>query len=285
MRYFTKRQSVLPGFTLTLGYTTSYLGLVVIIPLAMLYITTAHLSWEAYLAAIITKRSAAAFLLSFGASFMAAAINLIFGFMIAWVLTRYRFPGKMFIDALVDLPFALPTAVAGITLTTIFSETGCLGRYFYQLGIPSVYSRLGVVIALVFTSIPFVVRSIQPVLANLDPDWEEAGKCLGAPPSQIFRKVIFPEIRPAALTGFALAFARALGEYGSVVFISGNMPLKTEIVPLLIMTKLEEYNYAGATALAVTMLTASFILLLTINFFQKWGQPQPAVNDQQEAVA
>lgn len=272
MQLIRKDQSVIPGFGLTMGLTLTYMGLIVLIPLSMLFIKTIKLSFSEFWHIVSSDRAVAALLLSFGAAIAAACINLIFGFLVAWVLARYKFPGKTIIDALVDLPFALPTAVAGIALTTIYANNGWIGQFLYKIGIHSVYSRMGVVIALIFTSLPFVVRTVQPVLLNLDPDLEEASLCLGANRWQTFYKILLPEIIPAALTGFALAFARALGEYGSVVFISGNMPMKTEIVPLLIMTKLEEYNYAAATALAAFMLSISFLLLLCINLLQWWGQ-------------
>ena len=267
-----RRRSIIPGFGLTLGFSLSYLGLLVLIPLSTLYLRAAGLSWEQFWHVIASPRALAAYKLSFGAAFIAAMINSVCGLLVAWVLVRYSFPGRGLIDAVVDLPFALPTAVAGISLATLYSANGWLGQFLVPLGIQGAYSRLGVVIALTFIGMPFVVRTLQPVLRDLDPQIEEAAMSLGASRWQTFRKVLFPVILPATLTGFAMAFARALGEYGSVVFISGNMPMRTEIAPLLIMTKLEEYDYEGATALAATMLTLSFILLLGINLTQWWSR-------------
>jgi len=267
-----KRHTIIPGFGLTLGFSLSYLGLVILIPLSMVFLKSAQLSFDELLTIIWSPRSVAAYQLSFGAAFIAAAINTIFGLLVAWVLVRYEFPFKYLIDATVDLPFALPTAVAGISLTYIYSANGWLGRYLAALGIQGAYSRLGVVIALTFIGLPFVVRTIQPVLRNLDPQIEEAAVCLGASRWQKFTRVLLPMIIPATLTGFALAFARAVGEYGSVIFISGNMPMRTEIVPLVIMTKLEEYDYPGATALAAFMLCVSFVMLFLINTLQWWSQ-------------
>ncbi|MBN1481241.1 sulfate ABC transporter permease subunit CysT [candidate division KSB1 bacterium] len=265
-------QSVIPGFSFSMGLTLAYLGLIVIIPLSTLYLQATRLSFAQLLQIIFSARSMAAFALSFGASFIAASINCVFGFLVAWVLVRYTFPGKFIIDALVDLPFALPTAVAGIALTSLYTSNGWIGEWLARLGIQGAYSRTGVVIALTFIGLPFVVRTLQPVLADIDPQSEEASVSLGASRWKTFSKVLLPDLMPAALTGFALAFARALGEYGSVVFISGNMPMRTEIVPLLIMTRLEEYDYQGATALAAFMLILSFLLLLSINYLQWWGQ-------------
>ncbi|MBN2010022.1 sulfate ABC transporter permease subunit CysT [candidate division KSB1 bacterium] len=269
---FSKQQSIIPGYSFTLGITLTYLGLIVLIPIATLFIKSAHLSYDSFIKIVLSSRTIAAFQLSFGASLIAASMNTICGLLVAWVLVRYRFPGKFFVDALVDLPFALPTAVAGISLTYLYSSHGWLGRYLEKTSIHVAYSRLGIVIALTFVGLPFVVRTIQPVLNNLDRQIEEAAICLGASRWQTFIRVLLPTILPATLTGFALAFARAIGEYGSVVFISGNMPMRTEIVPLLIMTKLEEYDYAGATGLAVVMLCISFLMLLTINTLQWWSQ-------------
>lgn len=264
--------SVIPGFSISLGMTLAYLGLLVLIPLSTLYLKAAQLSLTQLFSIIFSERSMAAFALSFGASFIAASLNCFFGFLVAWVLVRYTFPGKFIIDALVDLPFALPTAVAGIALTSLYASNGWLGEGLTKLGIQGAYSRMGVVIALTFIGLPFVVRTLQPVLADIDPQSEEAAACLGASRWKTFSRVLLPDLLPAALTGFALAFARALGEYGSVVFISGNMPMRTEIVPLLIMTRLEEYDYQGATALAAFMLIISFVLLLSINYVQWLGQ-------------
>ncbi|AGY60123.1 sulfate ABC transporter permease subunit CysT [Gloeobacter kilaueensis] len=265
-----KKHSILPGFGLSLGYTLLYLSLIVLIPLSATFFKTATLGWDTFWQTISEPRVLASYRLSFGASLLAACINAAFGFLVAWVLVRYEFPGKKLIDAFVDLPFALPTAVAGISLTTIYASNGWIGQYLEPLGIKVTYTWLGVAVALTFIGLPFVVRTLQPVLLELDVQIEEAAASLGANRWQTFTRVIFPGIFPALLTGFALAFARALGEYGSVVFISGNLPLKTEIVPLIIITKLEQYNYAGATAIAVVMLVASFVLLLIINLLQWW---------------
>jgi sulfate transport system permease protein len=266
-----KRPSVIPGFGLTLGFTIFYLGLVVLIPLASTFLKTATLTPSQFWGAIGGSRAMAAYSLSFGASAIAATINVVFGLLVAWVLVRYRFPGRQILDALVDLPFALPTAVAGIALTAIYAENGWIGRWLASLGIKAAFTPLGVVIALTFIGLPFVVRTVQPVLADLDVELEEAAASLGASRWQTLVSVILPALFPSLLTGFALAFARALGEYGSVVFISGNMPGRTEIVPLLIMTKLEQFDYAGATAIAVVMLVSSFLLLLLINLLQWWA--------------
>jgi sulfate transport system permease protein len=268
MKLPLKKRFVLPGFGLSLGYTVLYLGLIVLIPLSMLFVKTATLDWAHFVAAITSTRVIASYKLSLGASLLGAGINAFFGLIVAWVLVRYSFPGKRLIDALVDLPFALPTAVAGIALTAVYAPNGWIGQYLEPHGIRVAYTPLGICVALTFIGLPFVVRTIQPVLEELDPDIEEAAASLGANRWQTFIKVIFPQLWPAWLTGFALAFARALGEYGSVVFISGNMPLRTEITPFLIITKLEQYDYAGATAIACVMLVASFTLLLTINILQ-----------------
>ncbi|OES43466.1 sulfate ABC transporter permease subunit CysT [Domibacillus iocasae] len=262
-----KKHSILPGFGLSLGFTTLYVSLLVLLPLAMIFVNTASMSWADFRATVTEPRVVASYQLSFGAAFAAACINVIFGVLIAWVLVRYSFPGKRVIDGLVDLPFALPTAVAGIALTTLYAETGWIGQF---LSFKVAFTPIGITIALTFIGLPFVVRMVQPVLQNFDQEMEEASAILGANRFQTFIKVIVPEILPAALTGFALAFARALGEYGSVVFIAGNMPMKTEITPLLIMTKLEQYDYAGATAIAAVMLVISFFLLLFINGLQWW---------------
>ncbi|MBI5155181.1 sulfate ABC transporter permease subunit CysT [Candidatus Poribacteria bacterium] len=266
----TTRRRVLPGFRLTLGYSLTYLGLLVLIPLGGLAAKAMDLSVAEFVKTITSPRVVAAFRLSFGAALLAATINAVFGLVTAWVLERYRFPGRRLADALVDLPFALPTAVAGIALTAVYAPNGWIGRHLEPLGIQAAYSRLGVVIALVFIGLPFVVRTVQPVIADIEPEAEEAAAALGASRPQTLRRVILPALGPAVLTGFALSFARGVGEYGSVVFISGNMPLRTEIVPLLIVTKLEQYDYAGATAVALVMLVASFGLLLGINLLQWW---------------
>lgn len=273
----SKERSALPGFRLTLGYTMLYLGLIVLIPLGVTFLKTATMTWPAFVEAVTSPRVLASYRLTFGASLIAAGINAGFGLLVAWVLVRYRFPGKKIVDAFVDLPFALPTAVAGIALAAIYSKTGWIGQFTEPLGIKIAFSRLGVLIALTFIGLPFVVRTVQPVLEDLEPELEEAAASLGANRWETFRRVLLPPLYPSLLTGFALAFARALGEYGSVVFISGNMPMKTEITPLLIITKLEQYDYAGATAIAVVMLTASFALLLLINLLQKWSQQRTRV--------
>jgi sulfate transport system permease protein len=254
-----------------MGFTLLYLSLIVLIPTAALFLRTTTLSWGQFWAAVTAPRVLASYKLSFGASFIAALINASFGLLVAWVLVRYSFPAKRIVDALVDLPFALPTAVAGISLTSIFVKTGWIGQYLEPWGIQVAFTPLGVTVALVFIGLPFVVRTIQPVLEDLDAELEEAAASLGANRWQTFTRVLLPPLLPALLTGFALAFARALGEYGSVVFISGNMPMRTEIVPLLIITKLEQYDYAGATAIAVVMLVVSFVLMLLINLLQRWS--------------
>lgn len=271
MKLTLRQRSILPGFGLTLGFTLAYLGLVVLIPLAGLFLKSASLSWEDFWKTVTDARVLAAYRLSFGASLIAAAINAVFGLIVAWVLVRYRFPGRRFIDALIDLPFALPTAVAGISLTAVYANTGWIGRHLEPLNIKVAFAPLGVVIALTFIGLPFVVRTLQPILEDLDPDVEEAAASLGAPRRQALLRVILPELWPVLITGFALAFARGLGEYGSIVFISGNMPMRTEIAPLLMVMKLEQFDYAGATAIAVVMLLASFVLLLTINVVQWWS--------------
>ena len=263
-----KQHRVLPGFGLSMGYTLIYLSLIILIPIAVLFLKATTISLAEFWETVTDERVVASYKLTIYTSFIAAFVNAIFGTLIAWVLVRYEFYGKRIIDALVDLPFALPTAVAGIALTTIYAPNGWIGQYFESIGIKVAYTPLGIMIALTFIGLPFVVRSVQPVLQDLDQQYEEAAATLGANSLQIFVKIIFPAIFPAILTGFALAFARALGEYGSVVFISGNMPMKTEIVPLLIITKLEQFNYAGAAAIAVVMLVFSFILLFLINFWQ-----------------
>jgi len=260
------RGSVLPGFGLSLGFTVAYLGLVVLIPLSTIFVKSAGLGWSGLWAAVTTPRVLASYRLSLLASFAAAVVSALFGLVVAWVLVRYPFPGRRLVDALVDLPFALPTAVAGIALTTLYGPNGWLGSFLAPLGIKVAFTPLGVVVALIFLGLPFVVRTLQPVLEDLETEVEEAAASLGASRWQTLRRVLLPAIRPALTTGFTLAFARAIGEYGSVVFISGNMPMRTEIAPLLIMTKLEQYDYAGAAAIAVVLLIISFALLVTINF-------------------
>jgi sulfate transport system permease protein len=266
-----KNSQILPGFNLTLGYTMFYLGLVLILPLSTLFLNPFRLGWSVFWSTVTAARVQAAFRLTLGAAFCGAAINAVFGLVVAWVLARYQFPGKRIVDALVDLPFAMPTAVAGISLTSIYAENGLLGRFLGPLGVKVAFAPLGIVVALTFIGLPFVVRSLQPVLLDLDREVEEAAAGLGANRWQTFRRVIFPAFFSSWLTGSALAFARGLGEYGSVVFISGNMPFKTEIIPLLIVTKLEQYDYAGATAIAVMMLVVSFAIMLGVNLLQWWN--------------
>jgi sulfate/thiosulfate transport system permease protein len=261
---------VMPGFNLSLGFTLLYLTLIVLIPLSAAFLKTSTMTWAAFWSAVTSDRVLASYQLSFGASLIGASLNVLFGCIVAWVLVRYRFPGKKIIDALVDLPFAFPTAVAGIALTALYSPNGWLGRYLEPLGIKVAFTPLGVVIALTFIGLPFVVRTVQPVLEEAERELEEAAASLGASRLQTFVRVIVPTILPALLTGFALAFARATGEYGSVIFIAGNMPMVSEITPLLIITKLEQYDIAGATAIAVVMLTVSFLMLLMINVLQAW---------------
>ena len=261
---------VLPGFNLTLGYTLLYLSLVVLIPLSALVIKTLSLTWPQFWDAVTAPRVLASFRLTFGASLIAALVNVVAGLLVAWVLVRYSFPGKKIADALVDLPFALPTAVAGISLTALLAGNGWIGQYLEPLGVQLAFNPNGIVIALIFIGLPFVVRTVQPVLEDTEKELEEAAACLGATRWQTFWRVIFPAIAPALLTGFAMAFARAVGEYGSVIFIAGNMPMVSEITPLIIIGKLEQYDYAGATAVAVVMLVISFILLLVINALQAW---------------
>jgi len=272
MSLLRKEHSVLPGFGLSLGFTLAYLGLIVLVPLSAALLKTAGMSWAEFVAAVASPRVMAAYRLSFFASLAAASVNAFFGLIVAWVLVRYAFPGKRILDALVDLPFALPTAVAGIALTAIYAKNGWLGQWLEPQGVKIAFTEIGVFVALTFIGLPFVVRTLQPVLEELQPELEEAAASLGANRWQTIARVLLPELFPALLTGFALSFARALGEYGSVVFISGNMPMRTEIVPLLIITKLEQYDYRGATAIAVVMLTASFGLLLLINLIQKWSR-------------
>ena len=266
-----KKLRVLPGFKLTLGFTLFYLGLVVLIPLAAVFIKSGELSWAQFSQTVFSPQALAAYRLSFGASFLAALVNAVFGLIVAWVLVRYNFLGRKFVDAIVDLPFALPTAVAGITLATLYAPNGWIGGLLAPLGIKVAYTQLGIFVALTFIGLPFIVRTVQPVLEDFDPELEDAAASLGANRWQTFWRVILPTLTPALLTGFALAFARALGEYGSVVFISSNIPGKTQIVPLLIMNELDGFQYARATALAVVMLVVSFLLLLAVNVLQWWS--------------
>lgn len=269
-----KQKNILPGFNLSLGFTIFYLSLIVLIPLSAAFIKTTELSIPEFWEVITAPRVVASYKLTFGASFIAAIINAVFGLLTAWVLVRYPFPGKKFIDALVDLPFALPTAVAGIALTAVYSGNGWIGSWLEPLGIKVAFTPIGVIVALTFIGLPFVVRTVQPVLEDLEAETEEAAASLGANRWKTFSKIIFPAIWPALLTGFALAFARAIGEYGSVIFIAGNMPMVSEITPLIIITKLEQYDYAGATAVAVVMLVISFLLLFAINGLQWWSNRQ-----------
>ncbi|HVI99920.1 MAG TPA: sulfate ABC transporter permease subunit CysT [Sphingomonas sp.] len=271
-----KRRRVIPGFGLTFGFTLTWLSLIVLLPLSTVFIRSAGMGWDAFVAASLSARALKAYQLSFGASLAAAGINTAFGLLIAWVLVRIDFPGKRIVNALVDLPFALPTAVAGIALTAIYAETGWFGGLLAPLGIKVAFTPVGVVVALIFIGLPFVVRSVEPVLADLGHDVEEAAATLGASGWQTFHRVILPAIGPALLTGFALAFARGVGEYGSVIFIAGNMPYRSEIAPLLIVTQLEQFDYAAATAIAAVMLVASFVLLLLINLIQIWSRKRGA---------
>jgi sulfate transport system permease protein len=254
-----------------MGYAVLYLSLIVLLPVSMLFLKASTMEWQQLWSVVSSERAMAAYRLTFAAAFAASLVNVVFGFLVAWVLVRYRFPGRNLIDAMIDLPFALPTAVAGIALTTLFTQTGWLGKYLADYGIKVAFTPLGIIVALIFIGMPFVVRTVQSVLEGLDAEYEEAASSLGAGRAQIFLKVILPNLWPAVITGFALAFARTIGEYGSVVFISGNMPMKTEIAPLLIMTRLEQFDYTGATAIAVVMLVISFILLFVINLLQWWS--------------
>ncbi len=267
-----KNRSIIPGFGLTMGLTLAWLSLVVLIPLSTVFIRSAGMGWHDFLAAGFSPRALAAYRVSFGTAFFAAVVNGTFGLLTAWVLVRYDFPGKRIVNALVDLPFALPTAVAGIALTAIYAGNGWVGQIFAPLGVKIAYTPLGIVMALVFIGLPFVVRQVEPVLEDFGPELEEAALSLGARPWQVFLRVVMPAILPALLTGFALAFARGVGEYGSVIFIAGNMPYKSEIAPLLIVTQLEQYDYAAATAIATVMLIASFAILLGINCIQAWSR-------------
>ncbi len=265
-----RKRNILPGFGLSMGITLTYLCLIALIPLSMVFLKTAGMGWARFWSAVSSPRVLAAYRLSFTASFLGAAFDAFAGLLVAWALVRYEFPGRDLADALVDLPFALPTSVAGITLTTLYAQNGWLGRYFEMFGIKVAFTPFGIAVALAFIGLPFVVRGVEPVLHDLEPELEEAAATLGANRFQTFRRVIAPALLPPMITGFTLAYARALGEYGSVVFISGNMPMRTEIVPLLIMTKLEQFDYQGATAIAMVMLVVSFIILLLINRLQRW---------------
>ena len=271
-----RQHSVLPGFNLAVGFTLFYLGLIVLIPLSAVFIKTFSLTLEGFWMTVTAPRVLASYWLTFRTSLLAAGINAVFGLLVAWVLVRFQFPGKRLIDALVDLPFALPTAVAGIALSAVYATNGWLGQPLAELGIKVAFTPLGILVALTFIGLPFVVRTVQPVLEDMEKELEEAAQSLGASQWQTFQRVIFPTVMPAVVTGFTLAFARALGEYGSVIFIAGNMPMVSEITPLIIITKLEQYDYAGATAIAVVMLVASFLLLLTINMLQWWSRKQRA---------
>jgi len=271
-----KQPSVLPGFGLTLGFSVFYLSLIVLVPLCGLFLQSAGLGWQGFWSAALAPRAVAAYRLSFGAAFLAAAANAVFGLLVAWVMVRYRFPGKRIVDAMIDLPFALPTAVAGITLAALYAENGWIGALLAPLGIKVAFTPLGVVVALVFIGLPFVVRTVQPVLQDIDAEVEEAAASLGAGRLQTFVRVILPALVPAILTGFALALARGIGEYGSVIFIAGNLPMVSEIAPLLIVIKLEQYDYGGATAIAAFMLLVSFALLFVINLLQRWNRTRYA---------
>jgi len=266
-----RKKKVLPGFGITFGFMMLYLSLIILIPLSTIFINTAGISWNEFWKIVTNERVMQAYKLSFGASFIAALFDSVFGFLIAWVLVKYDFPAKRIVDSIVDLPFALPTAIAGISLTTVFASNGWLGSFLSDLGINVIFTEVGIIIAMTFIGLPFVVRTVQSVLEDFDKEVEEAAATLSANRWQIITKIIFPGIRPALITGTTLAFARALGEYGSIVFISGNLPLKTEIAPVLIMSKLEQYDYAGATAISIVMLLASFILLFAINMIQWWS--------------
>ncbi len=267
-----RQPSILPGFGLTFGFTTVFLSTIVLLPLAALVLMAASMHWSDFLNTVLSPRALGSYRLSFGASLLAASINLVFGFIIAWTLVRYEFPGRKLIDALIDMPFALPTAVSGIALTTVFAQNGWIGRYLEPLGIKVAYTWIGVTLALTLISMPFAVRAVQPALLEVQRELEEAAETLGAGRFYVFRRIILPTILPALLTGFTLSFARAVGEYGSVIFISGNLPMKTEITPLLIVIHLEQFDYRGAAALGVVMLVISFLMLLTINLLQAWGR-------------
>ena len=270
-----RQPSVLPGFELTLGFTTFFLSAIVLLPLAALVLMTASMHWNEFVHVVLSPRAVGSYRLSFGASLLAATINLVFGFIIAWTLVRYEFPGRKLLDALIDMPFALPTAVSGIALTSVFAENGWIGRYLEPFGIKVAYTWIGVTVALTLIGMPFAVRSVQPALLEVQRELEDAAETLGAGRLYVFRRIILPTVLPALLTGFTLAFARAVGEYGSVIFIAGNLPMKTEITPLLIVIHLEEFDYKGAAALGFVMLVISFVVLLTINLLQAWGRREP----------
>lgn len=272
MRIFNRKNNVLPGLTPTLGFTILYLSIIVLIPLSALVFKTAGLTWKEFVSTVTAPRVLASYRVTFGAAIIAAGINSIFGLVVAWVLVRYRFPGRRIVDSLVDLPFALPTAVAGITLATIYSANGWVGRFLEPLGIKIAFTPLGITLAMIFIGLPFVVRTVQPVVEEIESELEEAAVCLGATRWQTVRRVLFPLLLPSILTGFALSFARGVGEYGSIIFIAGNMPMVSEITPLLIITKLEQFDYQGATAIACVMLLTSFMLLLAVNLLQKWSR-------------
>jgi sulfate/thiosulfate transport system permease protein len=267
-----RQPSILPGFGLTLGFTTFFLSAIVLLPLAALVVKGSSLTWAQMLHVLLEPRAVASYRLSFGAALLAALINAVFGFIVAWTLVRYDFPGRRLVDALIDLPFALPTAVSGIALTAVFAPNGWLGQKLATFGVQVAYTWIGVVVALILIGLPFVVRSVQPALVEVQRDLEDAAETLGAGPFMIFRRIILPAVLPALVTGFTLAFARGIGEYGSVVFISGNLPMKTEITPLLIVIKLEQFDYLGAAALGLAMLVMSFVMLFAINFVQAWGR-------------
>ncbi|HJF29049.1 sulfate ABC transporter permease subunit CysT [Acinetobacter bohemicus] len=267
----SQRSRVLPGFGLSLGFTLAYLSLIVLIPLSAVFIKSLGIGWDGLWEILSSERILKSLQLSFSAAIIAALVNVVFGLLLAWCLVRYSFPGKRIIDALVDLPFALPTAVAGIALTSLYAPTGWIGQYLEPLGIQVAYTPIGITLALIFIGLPFVVRTVQPVLSDLETELEEAASALGANRLQIVTKIIFPILLPALITGFALAFARGVGEYGSVIFIAGNQPFETEIAPLMIISRLEEYDYAGATTIAVVMLVLSFVILFLINLVQAWA--------------
>ena len=272
MKLFTRHNNVLPGFGPTIGFTIFYLSLIVLIPLSALIFKTAGLTWAEFIVVVTEPRVVASYKVTFGAALLAAFVNVIFGALLAWVLVRYRFPGRRIVDALIDLPFALPTAVAGITLATIYSPNGWMGRYLEPLGIKVAFTPLGITLAMIFIGLPFVVRTVQPVMEDIEVELEEAAACLGASRFQTMQRVIVPTLLPSILTGFSLAFARGVGEYGSIIFIAGNMPMISEITPLLIITKLEQFDYQGATAIACVMLLASFLILLVVNLLQRWSR-------------